>query len=522
MSEDVSKKRLSRAMEKLRGFFSKRGVTLGAVVLLAAISENAVQAAPAGLASQIAVATTAGASVTAAALVKAALKLMTWTKIKIVGASLAIGLAVATVPVALTLSAADSGVTTPDGRDVKLERYEFKAGPVRYSLPSFGTQPVADVRNGRNGQRYFSAEFSWELRPAHPRADAMRVVVADELGNEFDPVVQDVNIQESETRQYWVAGMETFPRRGKQLYLRLLDNGHLMAEFKIPNPAAGSYPEWTAQPLPVKAMDRDVEIALTEFRSCHPDLKTNTVAQRVKLHTECAFSFRENNQPTTAWRPVMLELSDATGNRWTASPFGGSDPYGTTVENGAVRVHFFGALWPGESAWKLRGDFKRIADFRENELLHLTKIRIPNAQEVIEPRTRYDWNGASVELAGVLDGKADRHLLTMVTPSMSVEDRLNRVRLMNADRTRDAITIVLSGEILSRKRRLTFVSATDERGNPIEIKGTGEPVDVAATRNQAYWCSLRPPAGAHEINLVVAVTENRIVEFLARPEQVKE
>src|SRR5262245_34945074 len=52
LSEEVSRKRLSRAIERLRTFFSRRGVTVTAITLLAAISQNAVQAAPPGLAMQ--------------------------------------------------------------------------------------------------------------------------------------------------------------------------------------------------------------------------------------------------------------------------------------------------------------------------------------------------------------------------------------------------------------------------------------------------------------------------------------
>jgi len=50
-SEDAARKRISRAVERLREFFVKRGVTVGASGLVAVISANAVQAAPAGLAS---------------------------------------------------------------------------------------------------------------------------------------------------------------------------------------------------------------------------------------------------------------------------------------------------------------------------------------------------------------------------------------------------------------------------------------------------------------------------------------
>src|SRR5438034_3359732 len=53
MSDDAAQKRVSRAVERLREFFAKRGVTVGASGLVVVISANAVQAAPIGLAVTI-------------------------------------------------------------------------------------------------------------------------------------------------------------------------------------------------------------------------------------------------------------------------------------------------------------------------------------------------------------------------------------------------------------------------------------------------------------------------------------
>ena len=52
-SEDAAQKRVSRAVERLREFFSKRNVTIGASGLAVLISANAVQAAPIRLAQGI-------------------------------------------------------------------------------------------------------------------------------------------------------------------------------------------------------------------------------------------------------------------------------------------------------------------------------------------------------------------------------------------------------------------------------------------------------------------------------------
>jgi RNA polymerase sigma factor (sigma-70 family) len=89
-SEDAAQKRVSRAVERLREFFSKRNVTIGAGSLAVLVSANVVQAAPVGLAAAIsAAAVLAGAAVHTSTLI-AATKTIAMTTIQkaIIGATL--------------------------------------------------------------------------------------------------------------------------------------------------------------------------------------------------------------------------------------------------------------------------------------------------------------------------------------------------------------------------------------------------------------------------------------------------
>jgi len=71
-NDDAAQKRVSRAVERLREFFSKRNVTVGASGLAVVISANAVQAAPAGLAVVIsAAAVIAGTAVSTSTVITA-------------------------------------------------------------------------------------------------------------------------------------------------------------------------------------------------------------------------------------------------------------------------------------------------------------------------------------------------------------------------------------------------------------------------------------------------------------------
>jgi len=112
-SEDAAKMRLNRALEKLRKFFTKRGVVHSAAIIAGAVSANSVQAAPMALAktiSAVAVANGAAASTSILTLVKGALKIMAWTKAKTaiaIGAGILLAAGITTVIVETTQTGPD-------------------------------------------------------------------------------------------------------------------------------------------------------------------------------------------------------------------------------------------------------------------------------------------------------------------------------------------------------------------------------------------------------------------------------
>ncbi len=83
-TDDAARRRVSRAVESLREFFAKRGVTLGASGLVVVISANAVQAAPVGLAVTISTAAAiAGTTIATSTATITALNLAIMSKLKI-------------------------------------------------------------------------------------------------------------------------------------------------------------------------------------------------------------------------------------------------------------------------------------------------------------------------------------------------------------------------------------------------------------------------------------------------------
>src|ERR1043166_3637129 len=125
-SEDATKMRVNRAVEKLRIFFTRRGIVCSAAALTAAISANAVQAAPIGLAVTVStaaalsgttIATTATATVTKAIALTTAQKTLI-AGIAAVALAAGVGMHVLQqVTAAPPVAYAETGILkTPDGK----------------------------------------------------------------------------------------------------------------------------------------------------------------------------------------------------------------------------------------------------------------------------------------------------------------------------------------------------------------------------------------------------------------------
>jgi RNA polymerase sigma factor (sigma-70 family) len=118
VSENAAKKRVSHALEKLRCYFSRRGVSSTTAIIAGAISTHSVQAAPVALAksvSAVAFAKGAAASGSTLTLIKGALKIMAWTKAKTaVVAGVAILLTVGTTTIVVKSVNAIGRADPPD------------------------------------------------------------------------------------------------------------------------------------------------------------------------------------------------------------------------------------------------------------------------------------------------------------------------------------------------------------------------------------------------------------------------
>jgi RNA polymerase sigma factor (sigma-70 family) len=113
INEWAARKRLERVLEKLRAWFSKRGVNSTTERIAGAISANSVHATPIGLAktiSSVALAKGAVASISTLTLTKGALKVMAWSKTK----TTIVGVAIALLGIGGTTVVVDALLPVPD------------------------------------------------------------------------------------------------------------------------------------------------------------------------------------------------------------------------------------------------------------------------------------------------------------------------------------------------------------------------------------------------------------------------
>jgi len=135
VDENTAKTRVSRAVEKLRRFFVRRGITLSAAMITGAVSANSVQAAPAGLAVTVSAMGAKGAAVGASvtSLANGTLKVLTTAKLKLaIGLTAGIIVSVGVGAVLLSGNGVDN-TTDPAAEEILNKVFEKYASLSSYS-----------------------------------------------------------------------------------------------------------------------------------------------------------------------------------------------------------------------------------------------------------------------------------------------------------------------------------------------------------------------------------------------------
>jgi RNA polymerase sigma factor (sigma-70 family) len=166
-NEDAAQKRISRAVEKLRSYFVRRGIVASSTVIASVISANAVQAAPAGLAHSLAAASLAEAAGAGSfSLVSTLTKTMLMKKtIVIVLSAIVIATIVSVSAVKIKHARADAPVTAKSLRqglvlDMTFDQDEAGSGKITDTSGKENNGRAAGVRWTADGKKGGAYEFT--------------------------------------------------------------------------------------------------------------------------------------------------------------------------------------------------------------------------------------------------------------------------------------------------------------------------------------------------------------------------
>lgn len=212
-----------------------------------------------------------------------------------------------------------------------------------------------------------------------------------------------------------------------------------------------------------------------------------------RVFSRATFQLREIGRATEGWAVTRILARSATGETRT-----GNDQTAQWSE-GKHTADMWGGLWLEEPAWKLDVDFARTAGFPAEDLWGIQGVRVPQPGEMVEHRGETNLHSVRLEFLGVSGLK--NFPATQVTPLYAVvhvrtQYPLDRLRVMlvevRDDRGRTA-----------QPHGLTNTIGTGSGGNTPKESLTGFRVEI--------------PEGAKSLDITLAATPIRHVEFLAKP-----
>ncbi len=393
LEERAAQKRVARGLEKLRTFFTKRGMILSAAMIAGAVSAHSVQAAPMELFATVSATAVKGTAAGASTLtlVKGALKVMAWTKAKFaIAAGVGVLLAVGTTTVVLEKATAHSGEILeqqlPDGSVLILNKLSYGTNILFY-------HGGKTLNVGWPGKYCLAAEFKIITNQANAEMvnpkfyRQYRCIVHGERGIDFveefsGPRNGGFTAYPDGTFGYIYSS--AFPRDSHWLWLRFEKSAthdpygpwEKVAEFKIKNPASPVFSSWTASATPVTNSTHGKDFVLddvtVQVRSTNQnDIWTHLVTLPIKVF--------EQGKPLTNWGVAYGNAEDAIGNWNPGLPSQKSlDP---------------------RYVWKLEMDFEPQSDFGET---NLASIQLPSkgsfaTADIMGVPVTVSWDGSWIE-----------------------------------------------------------------------------------------------------------------------------
>jgi hypothetical protein len=298
----------------------------------------------------------------------------------------------------------------------------------------------------------------------------------------------------------------TLPRRSDTLQLLVFKGDEFTSPYtqvgavRFQNPLLGQYPNWQPESLPVTKTNDDLTVQLTDFRIAAQNKNgihsgasgTNSRFHPPGIGEDRVIVFKLNIRSPRGtnehWLIQPAELSDATGNRVSI----------TLVNHDSdTDEYYFGpALWPEESAWRLKLALRRFLWQDPEEIVTFTNVSVPAAGATSTVFQTNLVHGVPVVL---------KQEFTREDDSMPVDLRGSviaahaTVELLNPPEG-----VVVDWHEWKSGTSLTTVGTSSWRGTDSATVSSGS-----------------IPAGVRTLDISWAVQKSRTVEFFVKPPKVE-
>lgn len=522
-TEPAARKRLSRALERLRSSLLRRGVAVPPLVLAGLLSARGLEAAPVTLgASGVAAAATNTAAGSLSPVAESTLRGLALAKVKtavLAGALLLAGAGVAVKTFTPAAPATPNSYTLADGSFLSLtgtelaEQATFRFTPresfpqrlLRRLLPSSLSRRWLPASGGgrisigsQDGHERLFVAAAHENRPNNPIINLERVQVASDDGSVSDGMFDSGTLSyPGSDLKVW--GLHAFPRRGTNLLLRFFHLGPLgtwvrAAELSLTNPVIGPHPQWTTEPLPINRTSGDLAVRLVRFETeavgVKPRPLTATFWEKYPT-TRWALELSAAPGSATPWAVRSIDLADATGNRWSANEV---ECWLEPTQPPRLHAKILGALWASELAWDVRFELSRTNAYQPEELFSLANVQLPATGELSDLTETRRIGRARAEFVAIGGRRCP-----LPGPFRWATD-LEKVNL----------GLEMKGDW--EGKRLSLVRVSDDRNRPLRFEDTHPPY-----HQKHFVFSVAPEPDAQSLTFVFALHSSRFVQFRARP-----
>jgi hypothetical protein len=295
--------------------------------------------------------------------------------------------------------------------------------------------------------------------------------------------------------------LKSFPRQAGRFMLRVYRQEgagkvNPVGEFAVRNPPLRAFPIWTTDsPLRVRRTN-GLEITLTKLETglTGKEIGHGPAGEGAKSFSRATFTVKENGAPTEKWSVCGISVANAAGE---IRPSGS---YGSSWEHGEHKVDFDGALWL-EAAWQLKVDFARTGDFPADELWFIKGVSVPRPGELAQARVVTNLHLVELEFLGVSGSEAN---LTEDYAGILAHSNIH----MRTPHPMDGL-------------RLVLVEVRDDQGGKLAAKGSTSRTSMGGRgntpRDMLHGFGVEIPEDAKTLDITLAVTRVRSVEFLAKP-----